>query len=313
MPLSVPVILIIFNRPDLTKIVFDAIAQVRPTKLLVVADGPRFPEEAEKCKEARSVIRYVDWDCEVLTDFAESNLGCRRRVVSGLNWAFSQVEEAIILEDDCLPEPSFFRYCEELLALFREDSRIMEIAGENLAPRPHLNTSYLFSRLFPCWGWATWRRAWQLYDDEMKQWPEYKRTADLKYFGRHRRNVYHDFEGYYLNRESWRVNSWAARWAFSCTVRQALSVIPRTRLIKNLGFGSDATNTTTGRPEIVSIPVQGLEFPLRGPHEMKPDPAFDQEFLDILYGKPENIWKARIRGRTRWLWQYVRHRLHALL
>ena len=131
MNISTPVIFMIFNRPELTFSVFEKIAAARPRKLLVVADGPRFPEEAQKCIEARRVTEKVNWDCEVLTNFTEANMGCKSRIASGLDWAFSIVEEAIILEDDCLPTLSFFPFCEKLLNHFRLDKRIMHIGGNN--------------------------------------------------------------------------------------------------------------------------------------------------------------------------------------
>ena len=141
----------------------------------MVADGPRFPEEREKCEQARAIIKQVDWECEVLTNFSDDNLGCKRRVSSGLNWVFSQVEEAIILEDDCVPTQSFFPFCETLLEHYRNNTRVMHIGGDNFQEgqrrTPH---SYYFSKYAHVWGWATWRRAWKFYDEEMKNWPQSK-------------------------------------------------------------------------------------------------------------------------------------------
>ena len=116
--LNTPVAFLIFNRPHTTQRVFAEIAKARPPKLLVVADGPRNdrPGEAELCAQTRAIIDQVDWDCEVLTHYADKNMGCKKRIASGIDWVFTQVEEAIILEDDCLPEASFFQFCEENLA-----------------------------------------------------------------------------------------------------------------------------------------------------------------------------------------------------
>src|SRR4028118_433764 len=173
--MKTPVVLIIFNRPAQTEKVFEVIRQAKPPKLLVIADGSRAerPGEAEKCAAARAVIDRVDWDCEVFKNYSDVNLGCDPRISSGLNWVFETVEEAIILEDDCVPHPTFFRYCEELLERYRHDARVMNISGQNvLFGRHRTEYSYYFSRYTLCWGWASWRRAWQYFDVDVKLWPE---------------------------------------------------------------------------------------------------------------------------------------------
>ena len=152
---STPVAFIIFNRPDTTKRVFAEIAKARPPKLLVIADGPRadHPADVEKCAAVRAIIDGVDWDCEVLKNYSDVNLGCKRRVSSGLDWVFDTVEEAIILEDDCLPHPTFFRFCEEMLEKYRDDKRIAMISGDNLQfGRKRTGYSYYFSRYPHIWG-----------------------------------------------------------------------------------------------------------------------------------------------------------------
>ena len=164
----------VFNRPAYTARVFAEIAKAKPPKLLVVADGPRpgRPEEAERCAMARNVVEHVDWECQVLRNYADVNLGCGRRFSTGLVWAFEQVERAIILEDDTLPSPSFFPFCEELLERYDDDERIMHISGNNYQPeRRPAPYSYYFSRYCHIWGWATWRRAFRHYAFEMNLWP----------------------------------------------------------------------------------------------------------------------------------------------
>ena len=162
--LRTPVALLIFNRPDTTERVFNAVAKARPSKLLVVADGPRDsrPGEAARCEQTRAIIKRVDWDCEVITNFADRNMGCKLRVSSGIDWIFEQVEEAIILEDDCLPDPSFFRFCDEMLERYRDNERVGMVSGGNLQFGRHRGTgSYYFSKYTHIWGWASWRRAWK--------------------------------------------------------------------------------------------------------------------------------------------------------
>ena len=168
--LKTPVVFLIFRRPDLTARVFEAIRQAQPAKLLIVADGDRNEEEAILCQQARAVTEQIDWDCEVLTNFSDTNLGCKRRVSSGLDWAFSQVEEAIILEDDCLPHPDFFHFCSELLTHYKDDTRIWNICGHNFQDAQWRGDgSYYFSRYADPWGWATWQRAWKHYDKDLSK------------------------------------------------------------------------------------------------------------------------------------------------
>ena len=174
-----PVALVVFNRPQTTRKVFDAISKARPAKLLIVADGPRanMPGEDDLCASVPTIVQAVSWPCEVSTNYAADNLGCQERMVSGLDWVFSLVEEAIILEDDCLPNASFFPFCEQLLARYRGDSRVAAISGTNLLEN-YANTadSYYFSRLGGIWGWATWRSEWKRYDRYLKCWPENRRN-----------------------------------------------------------------------------------------------------------------------------------------
>src|SRR4030095_10272355 len=177
-----PVVLIIFNRPKLTEAVLNALALVRPRTLLVVADGPRpdFPGDPQACEAARAVIDRVDWNCEVIKNYSNVNLGCGRRPATGISWALEQVEEAIILEDDCVPHPSFFRFCAELLERYRDDERVMHIAGSTFR-RHAMSTpySYFFTQVTGSWGWATWQRAWRHYDASLALWPQLRATSWL--------------------------------------------------------------------------------------------------------------------------------------
>ncbi len=181
MALETPIAFCIFNRPELTRRVFGAIARQKPRRLLVVADGPRLdhPTDADRVREARSVLAQINWPCELQTNFAETNLGCRRRMASGITWAFEQAEELIILEDDCLPDDSFFAYCEELLDRYRHEPQVMMISGNNFQPQVRTNHSYYFSRYTHIWGWASWRRAWNSYDLDMKTWPHDRSSRSL--------------------------------------------------------------------------------------------------------------------------------------
>ena len=266
-----PIALIVFNRPDTTRRVFSAIAQSRPQHLLVIADGPRKdrPEEERLCADVRQIVSNVDWPCKLETNFASENMGCRSRVVSGLNWVFSQVEQAIILEDDCLPDQSFFPYCTELLERYRDNTDIGMIAGFNYEGRVRHPGSYYFSPLVPIWGWATWSRCWQKYDEHMQQWPDAKQSGLLqKLFPDKSVVAYWElmFDKMYNGTGP---NTWDYQWVFSCWNQNWLNVIPTTNMIQNIGFGEGATHTTNYDP-IAAIAAQASPFPLQHPDVIAP-------------------------------------------
>src|SRR5688572_25173576 len=171
-----PVALFVFTRPALAARVFEAIRKAKPPQLFLIADGPRDPADAPKCAASRALAQQVDWDCEVHTNFSDINLGCGHRIASGLDWVFSQTGEAIIFEDDCVPADSFFHYCDDLLERYRDDRRVMHIAGSSFLPRNcRCKYSYYFSKYASGLGWASWKRAWDHYNFAMPSWPEFKR------------------------------------------------------------------------------------------------------------------------------------------
>ncbi len=265
--LKTPVAFIIFNRPETTERVFAEIAKARPPKLLVVADGPREDRsgEAEKCAATRAIIDRVDWDCEVLRNFSDQNLGCKMRVSSGIDWVFEQVEEAIILEDDCMPDSTFFRYCEELLVRYRNDKRIGLISGDNFQFGQFRNDdSYYFSKYVHIWGWATWRDRWiSSYDVSMSKWPQIQKEGWLlDMVGNEREAIFWNkiFELVYRGE----IDTWDYQWVFANWVEGRSTVLPSKNLISNIGFDSNATHTT-GDSELANLPTHPLTFPLKHP------------------------------------------------
>jgi hypothetical protein len=282
---STPIVFLIFNRPDTTKVVFEAIRKARPKKLLVVADGWRKdrPNDYSRCQKAREIVDTVDWDCEVLRNYSDVNLGCKIRVSSGLSWVFEQVEEAIILEDDCVPDLSFFQFCEELLERYRYDERVMAISGDNFQfGDQRTAASYYFSRYPHCWGWATWRRAWQLYDVEMSLWPEIRDGGWMRdlfpdYFERqYWRRI---FERTYLNR----IDSWAFRWTFACWMSNGLAVLPQVNLVSNIGFAQVATHTKGSQNRFSNMPAHTIQFPLVHPKHLIRDTQADARTYQAMY------------------------------
>jgi len=278
--------LLIFNRADTTKRVFEAVRQAKPRKLLVVADGPRVdrPGEAEKCAATRNVIEQVDWDCDVLTNYSNSNLGCGVRISTGLDWVFSEVEEAIILEDDCLPHPHFFDFCEVLLDRYRDDERIMHIDGNH-----HLidyrnqssKYSYYFSRYPLIWGWATWRRAWQHYDFKVERLKEFIDDGWLEKFLENKRDTYvweRNFGGLYGN-----LYTWDYQWILTCWIHQGLAIHPEVNLVSNIGFGAESTHTRNDKNPFSSLPTKALTFPLTHPPFMIRDSEADHHLQNTQF------------------------------
>ncbi|WP_017300722.1 hypothetical protein [Nodosilinea nodulosa] len=255
---STPVVFLIFRRPALTARVFEAIRQAQPTQLLVVADGPRNEAEAVLCQQARAVTENIDWNCDVFRNYSDVNMGCRDRVSSGLTWAFEQVEEAIILEDDCLPHPSFFRYCETLLEYYRNDGRVMVVSGNNFQDgRQYKPYSYYFSKYNHCWGWATWRRAWQHWEFNPQKWVEFRDSGFIQSLCRdsQEEKYWTDiFDKLFLEGN---INSWGYVWMFVCWSHGGLTALPHVNLVSNIGFGSDSTHTG-GESKLANIPAKEI-------------------------------------------------------
>lgn len=231
--MNTPVALFVFNRPEPTQVVFAAIRAAQPPILLVIADGPRSVAEVRLCEAARAVVQSVDWPCEVRTKFSETNLGCRRRMASGISWVFEQVEEAILLEDDCVPLPDFFSFCDLLLPQYREDERVMMLSGTNYLEDLAVPEGYVFSRYFAIWGWATWRRAWEKYDLLLSEWPRLKaeRQLDLLYPP----SMQTFWEAAFDAVHAGKIDTWDIQWAYSCVFNFGLSIVPRVNLVSNIG------------------------------------------------------------------------------
>jgi hypothetical protein len=283
-PLNVPVAMMVFNRPEQTQRVFERVRAARPAKLLAVADGPR-PEragESELCSRTREIFQTVDWDCNLSTNFSPDNLGCRKRISSGLTWVFEQVEEAIILEDDCLPDPSFFAFCQELLARYRNDLRIMAISGDNFqVGRKRTTDSYYFSRHIHVWGWASWRRAWTRYDEQMRKWPELRDGGWLEdILGDHRAAAW--WSRMYQDVYEGKIDTWDYQWQLAIWAQHGLVVLPNQNLVSNIGFTAQATHTANDSP-LAELPTTPLDFPLQHPAWVIRDAVADATTQDKLY------------------------------
>ena len=283
-----PFILVVFNRPRHAAQLLERLAAVRPRRLLVVSDGPRAnrPDERGRVKEVRAIVDRISWPCEVERNYADDNMGCRARVASGLNWAFSIVDEAIILEDDISFDPSFVRFCEELLDRYRDDPRVGSICGTDYSagsqPGP---ASYWFSRYNLFWGWATWRRAWSLYDDDMScidGTGEDGIDAVLRRtFSLWRERVY--WRSIMNRTYRGERDSWGYRWMLSCWRHGLLGIQPAHSMADNQGFGVESTHTRNDPYRLAR--ARPMAFPLRHPSEIVRNVAGDRAIEDRAFSK----------------------------
>jgi hypothetical protein len=279
MPLDTPVVLFIFNRPDTTRRVFETIRQARPTRLLVVSDGPRDrPGEAALCAETRSILNTIDWECDLRTNFSETNLGVPRRFASAFEWIFGLVDEAIILEHDCLPHPEFFSYCAQLLRHYRADPRVMWIGGTNPITDRFGDGSYFFARSTWVWGWATWKRAWQHFDISVRDYSAFRRSGQIARISPHRRLQ----RGYMALLElayagQW-IN-WDVQATFTVWKKDGICIVPNGNLISNIGFGDRAENTRSEDDPLANLPFRALG-PLIHPSDRSVQQDYDIRVFD---------------------------------
>lgn len=291
MSFQTPILLLTYNRPHLAERVFEAIREQEPSRLYIAADGPRANRvgDAEKCQQVRTIAGKVDWDCQVQTFFLDENLGCKLAVSSAIDWFFKQEEEGIILEDDCLPHTDFFRYCEELLAYYRQEEKVWMISGTNQIGHYETRTSFHFAHLGSVWGWATWKRAWRHYDVNMNDWPQNQNVFENHFsteLAQQRKAVTEKtYQGH--------INTWDYQWAYAMVKNGGLSVVPSVNLVENIGFGEDATHTEAKPEGLYNKTDKGIGFPLKYPAEVVADRNFDNEVYNRL--KPKVGWKGKLR------------------
>ena len=276
-----PVAVFMYNRPRLTERLIEVLEKVRPSRLLLVADGPRSGdhEDIEKCASVRSLFENLNWNCQIDRNFAESNMGSFPRNSSGLNWVFEMVEEAIILEDDCIPDPSFFPYCAELLEKYRLDPGVGLISGNNFLglPKGKNSSSYFFSRYATTWGWASWRRAWQQVDLNMSYWTEFRDSGALRsavYTREEERYWRWIYDGIHSGQ---RRNAWDYQLILTCLKNNLFTVVPATNLVSNMGFGSDATHCLNDQSPLSGMSTGEIRFPLISPK--KTQASFKKDYL----------------------------------
>lgn len=293
MPLNTPVAFIIFKRPDLTQVIFNAIREAQPKQLFVIADGPRSSEELEECKKTRDIIKQVDWDCELSTRFLEKNIGGPYCCSSGISWVFTQVETAIILEDDCLPSSSFFEFCQQLLNFYKDNEQIMHITGNNFQRgQSRTKYSYYFSKYTTSWGWATWRRAWEKFDLNLSSWLDSQPKKMLNKICSSEKEV--QYWTYIFNSVFSKESvHWDYAWQYACWYHNGLTVVPDVNLVSNLGFGVHATHTKNLNSPFANLP-KGEISPLYHPNNIKINEEADQFTFDFRFSGDISLDKDKV-------------------
>jgi len=298
-PIKTPVLLLVFNRPDETQRVFDEIRKAKPQKLFVAADGPREgkPGEAEKCQAVRDIIGQVDWNCEVNTNFQETNIGLKIAISSAIDWFFEHVDEGIILEDDCLPSQSFFWFCQELLEKYRDDARIMQISGSNfLFGRKVTDASYFFVKLNDIWGWATWKRAWKYYDVRMKSFPQFKEQGQLKNYvddPEIREWLMSYFEQDFNAEE--KDGLWSSQWSYAMCIQNGLTIAPSVNLVAQIGFEYVGTHMDISFQPYATVGRYEMDEIIHPPFILPSSEADRLRFEVIRKTDPRLLYAKRIR------------------
>jgi hypothetical protein len=278
--MNTPIAFIVYKRPDTTRRVFETIRQARPPRLYLIADGPKTPDLESKCREVRQIVENgIDWDCELRPVYSDKNLGLARRVQTGLDEVFSREKAAIILEDDTLPNDSFFRFCEELLLRYANDNQVAHISGCNLHSESFADSnSYSLCSIVNIWGWATWARAWQSFDLRMESWnsaPQDEMLNQWCHTGKERKGTRSMFDLHCQNEDPW---AWSYQWIYACWSQNGLSVVPHKNLVSNIGIGPDASNTKSDK-RVAFFPerMESIEFPLVHP-TIKRDKGFESRY-----------------------------------
>lgn len=286
------VLFLAFKRPGITRKVFDALRQAKPPRLYIACDGARIdhPEEIAAVKEVREVVSNVDWSCDLKTLFRQQNLGCKKAVVTAIDWFFQNEEEGVILEDDCLPHPDFFPYCDELLAKYRQTPSVWVISGNNFQNGRRRGTyPYYFSKYPHTWGWATWKRCWKHFDGDLSFWPEWKESRDYKakISNASERAFWSNvFDRMYAGTDK----VWDYQWVAALWKQNGLSVIPQNNLVSNIGYGDSATHTFSASPTL-GLPAVGIEVDDNHPEEIAINKAADEYTF-------RHVFKQGARGQS---------------
>jgi len=283
-----PILFIVFNRPSKTRRVFERIRLIQPKKFYIAADGPRktHQQDAALCREVKELIK-IDWECTIAYKYRDQNAGCKTNVSEAINWFFSKEEAGIILEDDCLPDLTFFPYCTDLLQRYKSDNQIFSISGCNFGYTNANSSDYFLTPIFNMWGWATWKRSAKLVDYNLREWDKLTYMQKL-YFAVNKlgRPFYLNFDwGWFqfwiniFNKiATGDINTWDYQWAYAQLKEGALTIFPKENLIENIGFDADATHTKADL-NVQKFEIRSMAIPLAHSFVPKTDYNFYDYFL----------------------------------
>ena len=288
---KIPILVLAYNRPELVAQVMCVLQEYRPSRVYLACDGARTQRQgdAEKVEETReTMLRAVNWECEVHTLFREHNLGCAQGVYDAISWFFNREEYGVILEDDVLVSQDYFRLCEELLPRYKNEPQIMQVVSRNTSRRTDIPNTYVFSQTDSCWGWASWRRAWQKMDMQMEGINRISVLYLIKRLGLFRGGLkYYQFKDMYSNIK--KSNSWATRWALSILCNDGLVICPGVNLGVNIGMESgEHYDKRDAMSPAFRYELQSLIWPIKYNDSMRVDKK--QKWYDISYYYKERLF-----------------------
>lgn len=282
--MKTPVVIFIYKRSDNLKKIISVLRKIHPTSLYIVSDGSKYIEEKVKVDQTIRIIEsLINWECEINKNYSNINLGLKERFRSGIDWVFEHTDSAIFIEDDCIPDPTFFQFCDELLEKYKDDERIFSISGNNfLFGKARSKESYYFSRYPHVWGWATWKRVWDKYDSNISDWPELRQVGLLnKVFPNNffiRKFWTYIFDRLYAGK----INTWDYQLTYLSFKNNGLNIIPSVNLVTNVGYGKDSTNIKS-KNQTIGVPTHSMEFPLIHPKNIIASMSNDHHIDNLVY------------------------------
>jgi hypothetical protein len=319
---NIPILFIIYKNPEVTKIVFQKIREIKPSILFISADGAKstMKDDIAEITETREVTEFIDWDCKVYRRYSDKNLGCKLGVSNAISWFFEHVEQGIILEYDCLPSNDFFIFCEYLLEKYKSDTRITSITGNNfdnvvskdsfLTTMP-IESSYYYSSLAKIWGWATWRRAWNNFDITLSKFKDFSNQNIIASLLRNRKNQkywIHKIQQVYDEKNT---TTWGFIWVFTHFMNESLCITPSVNLVSNIGFSEEGTHAINAGHTLSNLPVVKMGVPIVSPKEIQIHFENDTKFTNLLIeleSKENNIvfLKSLVPSPLIYLYKVVR-------
>ncbi len=293
---DIPIAMIVYKRADLTIRSFAAIRELKPAKLYIIADGPRDASEEKKVREVREYLdTHIDWDCEVHRNYAPQNIGLRYRMPTGMKWVFETEEKAIFIEDDIDATQNFFYFCKEMLEKYEQDERVLMVTGSNIYPEdPSFGKEQiLFSQFASIWGWACWKRSFELYDVNMRSWPQVRKSGEMKQ--RLTPEAYDFYRVLFDDLQYHWHRTWDYQWTYIMLCGKGLGIVPRYNLVKNIGMGNSDGEHRDDTKERIDF-VTGVErkemvLPVVCPDDVVRNEDYDRMVQQRMFPKKNKFFK----------------------